>query len=197
MPDPLATLDDLQDRIGRVLEGDDVTRALAILDDASAAVRSYTGQTISEATTTDRLQPRRGLLRLPQRPVTAVASVQNTDGIDVSYTWDHGSTVNLGGYGFLNSFEVEPFRNQRMWLDVTYTHGWETVPADIIAVVCQIAGRAYGRPLEDTGLQSESIAGYSYSLGSAAAAGGLGMLNDERAVLDRYRIVGGTARIGL
>lgn len=194
----LATLDDLQARIGRTLDGDDAIRALAILDDATAAVRSYTGQTISEDTTTDRLQPRQGLLRLPQRPVTAVSAVTNVDGDAVSYTWDHGSVVHLGGYGYpLNSFEVEPFRNRRPYLDVTYTHGYATVPADIIAVVCQIAGRAYGRALEDTGLQSESIAGYSYSLGAAAAAGGLGMLNDERAVLDRYRIVGGTARIAL
>lgn len=195
--DPLATLDDLQTRLGRSLDGDDAVRALAILDDASAAVRSYTGQTFTEATTTARFQPRNGAIRLPQRPVTAVSAVENVNGDPVSFTWDHGVLVNLGGYGFLNSFEVEPFRNRRPYLDVTYTHGYEEIPADIIAVVCQIAGRAYGRQLEDTGLQSESIAGYSYSLGVAAAAGGLGMLNDERAVLDRYRVVGGTARIAI
>lgn len=194
---PLATLDDLQDRIGRTLDGDDATRALAILDDASAAVRSYTGQTFTQETTTDRFQPKNGAIRLPQRPVTAVTAVENIDGDPVSFTWDHGTLVNLGGYGYLNSFEVEPFRNRRPYLDVTYTHGYETIPADIVAVVCQIAGRAYGRQLEDAGMQSESIVGYSYSLGVAAAAGGLGMLNDERAVLDRYRVVGGSARVAI
>jgi hypothetical protein len=32
-------------------------------------------------------------------------------------------------------------------------------------------------------------------VGVAAAAGTVGLLNDERAVLDRYRVVGGMARL--
>jgi hypothetical protein len=78
-------------------------------------------------------------------------------------------------------------------VDVTYTAGYDDVPADVVAVVVQIALRAFGVNAEQTGLQSESIAGYSYSVGSAAASGGLGMLQAEREVLDRYRIVGGTS----
>lgn len=191
----LATLDDLQTRIGRVLDGDDVARALAMLEDASAAVVSYTGQTFEEATTTDRLKVKNGTVRLPQRPTTAVDAIANTASTDLAFTWDHGDTVYLGTTGALNAFEIEPFRRAPSWVDVTYTHGYETIPADIVAVVCQIAGRAFGRQLEDAGMQSESIAGYSYSIGTAGAAGGLGMLADERAVLDRYKRVGGSIRV--
>jgi hypothetical protein len=197
MPDALATTDDLAVRLGRTYTGTEEDKAEALLRDASAAVRSYTGQTFSLVTDdTVRLRPRNGTLRLPQRPVVAVSAVANVDGDTVSFTWDNGQTVYLAGYGYgLNAFEVEPFRSRLPWLDVTYTHGYETIPDDIVAVVANIAGRAFGRQLEDAGLQSETIAGYSYSLGAAGAAGGVGMLNDERAVLDRYRIVGGTARL--
>ena len=62
-----------------------------------------------------------------------------------------------------------------------------------MAVVCQIAARAFGRPADQTGVSSETIGQYSYQVGGAAAAGPVGMLADERAVLDRYRRVGGTA----
>jgi hypothetical protein len=69
------------------------------------------------------------------------------------------------------------------------------VPADIFAVICQIVGRALGRPADEAGITQESIGSYSYSVGAAAAAGAVGLLNDERAVLDRHRIVVGVTRM--
>jgi hypothetical protein len=188
----LASTDDLQARLGIELDDD---RAQAILDDVSAVVRAYTGQQFTQAETTDRLQARNGGVTLPQRPVTAVDTVDDVDGNTVAFDWDSGSFVALAGLAGSRSFEVEPFVTRQPWVDVTYTHGYETVPADVVAVVCQMAGRTYGRTADTSGVTQESIAGYSYSVGAAAAAGPMGMLADERRILDLYRKPIGTIRV--
>ena len=182
MADPLATVEDLSGRLGRDLSSAESDRAELLIADASATVRSYTGQEISLSESTSRVRVKDGVARLPQRPVVDVATVADTDGNDLDVTWVAGDRVRLTDVA-------------HDWVDVTYTHGYEEVPAEIVAVVCQIAGRAFGRPPDETGLQSETIGQYSYSVGAAAAAGGLGLLNDERAVLDRYRAIGGFVRM--
>jgi hypothetical protein len=181
----LASADDLSGRLGRGLTAAESDRAELLLADASAAVRSYTGQHISRNETTSRLRVKGGTVRLPQRPVIDVSSVTDLDGDPVGMTWLAGDRLVV-----LNTYGYE-------WVDVTYTYGYEEIPGEIVAVVCQIAGRAFGRPPDETGMQSETIGQYSYTVGAAAAAGGLGLLSDERAVLDRYRRVGGTAWVGL
>jgi hypothetical protein len=184
-PTPLASVADLEGRLGRTFTVEESARATLLLADASAAVRAYTGQQFTAATNqTVRLKSRAGTVRLPQRPITAVDTIENVDGDALEFTWDAGNTVSISGYP-LNA-----------WVDVTYDYGYAEIPADIVAVVCQMAGRAMGTPADEAGYASESIGTYSYSVGAAAAAGGVGMLADERAVLDRYRIVGGMARIG-
>lgn len=186
MATPLATVGDLEGRLGRTFDVAETARATLLLQDASAAVRGYTGQQFTEATTTVRVKPRKGLVRLPQRPVTAVTAVEDTNGNAVLHTWRGDDTVSVSG-NTPDTWAWEPWRNGLTSVDVTYTHGYDEVPDDIIAVVCQIAGRAMGHAADTTGMQSETIGEYSYSVGAAAAAGGLGLLNDERAVLDRYR----------
>ncbi len=179
---PLATVADVEARLGRTLTDDEEDQMEALLADVSAAVRAYTGQEITAATASDiRLKVRGRTVRLPQRPVTAVDSVDNVSGDAVTFTWYAGDTLNV---------DYAPAEG---WVDVTYDHGFEDVPPDIIAVVCNIAMRAFGTPSEQTGMQSESIGTYSYTIGGAAAAGTLGMLADEKAVLDGYRRVLGTA----
>lgn len=181
MAEPLATVDDVAARLGRDLTAEEELRAETLVVDVSAAVRSYAGQTFSAETTTARLRVRSGTIRLPQRPVVDVTEVADLDGNDIEFTWYHGDTLTLTGI---------PTNG---WVDVTYEHGWEELPADIVAVVCQIVGRALGMPADQGGYQSETIGSYSYAVGAAAAAGSTGMMNDERAALDRYRRIGGTA----
>lgn len=181
---PLATVADLEARLGRTFTAEETTRAGLLLDDVSATVRAYTGQQFTAATSTVRLRARGGRIRLPQRPATAITTVKNTDGVTVAHTWHSGDVVTLTDYPASG------------WFDVTYNHGYVLIPADIIAVACQIAGRAFGTTADNAGYQSESIGTYSYTVGVAAAAGATGLLNDEKAVLDRYRRVGGMAYIG-
>jgi len=71
-------------------------------------------------------------------------------------------------------------------LDVTYSHAFDAdVLASVAGVVATIAARAYGHPLEAGAVTSESVQGYSYSTGSAAASGGFGLLPAEHRKLRR------------
>ncbi len=186
-PVALATLEDVECRMGRTLTEAEADRLGCLLDDASAAVRAYTGQYFTVATTTARIKAKGGAIRLPQRPVIAVTSVANTTGTTLLHTWDAGQQVWLSSSMLVvNGPSYHGRRPQ--YVDVTYTHGYATVPADIVAVVAQMAGRALGTTPAEGGVQSETIGGYNYSLGAAAAAGGLGMLPAERSVLDRYKL---------
>lgn len=192
MAAPLASVADLEGRLGRSLSSDDLARAELLLKDASAAVRSYTGQLLSVGTSTVRAVPQPGgRVRLSQRPVTAVTSVVVATplGTAVPFEWS-GDVVTLGSWWVDGWY---PLRTDPA-VDVTYTHGYAPgmIPDAVVAVVCQMAGRAMGRPADQTSRQSESIAGYSYSILAASAAGPFGLLNDEKAVLDGFRRSGGT-----
>lgn len=170
---PLATIDDLADRLPQPPAN--MARADAALADASAAVRAYTGQEITERTSTARLKVvAPGVLRLPQAPVTDVDDVTGRDGVTV--TWQ------------LIVQTIEVWAPNGTYLDVTYTHGYAEVPDDIVAVVCNIAGRAIFTGPETAGLTQESITNYSASYGPVTAAGPVGLFDAEKMVLDRYRL---------
>lgn len=207
----LATLTDLEDRLGRNLTVDEQRIATRLLADASAAVRLYTGQQFTlEVDEQDppesvpdvvKLKVRNGKVRLPQRPVLSVDSVTVT-ALDLTETpvlflWDGIETLTLNP-NVPDSFAWEPFRCDVTVVTVTYTHGYAAgqLPSALTALVVQIVGRALGAELIQTGIVSENIAGYSYQLGSAAAAGGFGLLPAEKDALDAFRRVGGFVQVG-
>lgn len=191
--DPLADVDDLEARLGRELSAEETAKAEQLLVDASASVRGYTGQQFTLVTNDEvRLRPRNGYVRLPQRPVNAVDSVEDIDDNEVLYVWEGLDRVRVSP-NVPDTFAWEPWGTGIPAVDVVYDHGYAEIPDDIVAVVCSVVLRAMGTDPLSTGVQQESIAGYSYSVGSAAAAGGLGLLPGERETLDRYRSVGGTA----
>lgn len=187
----LATVSDIEVRLGRSFTDAEEIRVPFLLRDASASVRNYMRQEISQATSTVRLRVRNNKVRLPQRPVTAVLSVANVNGGPIMFSaWEGFDTITVSS-NVLDAFAWEPFRYGITAVDVDYTHGWNPVPDDIVGVVCSIVLRALGREPADAGITSESIQGYSYSLGSAGAAGAFGMLQAEKDVLDTYNRVGG------
>lgn len=195
MSEPLATSDDVVERLGRALTTEEAAKIDALLDDASAAVRAYAGQTFTEHETTDLLPIRNRAIQLPLRPVSAVDSVTDQNANSLVFTWLTGdTTIALASRGYLNEWELNVLPGTRMAKAfVTYTHGYYVIPDDVIGVVCQIAGRALGSPSTDAGMTQETIQGYSYMQGSAAGAGPFGMLPDEKRVLDRYRVLVGPA----
>lgn len=191
---PLATQDDVEARLGRSLTLAESSRLDGLLIDGSAAVRRYVPQDFTEATTTDRLRVRNGRVTLPQRPVTAVSAVNSITGDPVLYTWEGFDSIATSP-NVPDTFAWVPWVNGIKAVDVTYTHGFNPIPDDIIGVVCSIVMRALGRDPIDAGLTSESIQGYSYSLGAAGAAGALGMLQAEKDILDAYKREGSSARM--
>ena len=168
----LATVADLGVRLGLDLTAD--TRAAAILTDVSAAVRGYTGRTFTK--TTDQsveVDVCCGKATLPDGPVISIDSVK-VDGDDITYTWTSGRTIR-------DLLACGP-------VTVVYTWGYETVPDEIVGVVCQIAGRAYGTNPQQAAAPSESLGGWSIgATPAAAAAGAFGLMHGERDTLDRYR----------
>lgn len=192
----LASTDDLEARLGRSLTGSEVDRAEALIAGASARVRTYTGQTFTLVEDdTVQVKVRNGIARLPQRPVVDVTAVETLEGSTLLYTWLNDDRVKVGTDGIDYSWVFESWSGSLSEVTITYSHGYETVPADVVDVVCQMVGRAMTRPADETGLTQESIAGYSYSVGAASAAGSMGMLADEKAALDVYRRLLGSIRV--
>lgn len=205
----LATLTDLEDRLGRNLTVDENRVATRLLADASAAVRLYTGQQFTLDLDEDddpipdvvKLKVRNGKLRLPQRPVVEVSGVTmialDLTETPVLFTWDGIETLTLNPT-VPDAWAWVPFRTDQDVVTVTYTHGYPAgeLPAALVGLVVQIVGRALGAELIQTGITNEAIAGYSYGLGSAAAAGGFGLLPAEKDALDMFRRVGGFVRVG-
>lgn len=170
----LASLSDLGARLGKDLTGD--IRAEALLDDASARIRRYTGLAFESATSTDRLAVCCGKAQIPHSPVISVDSV----------TVD-GDTLAAGVDYTISARTITFSDPDILFATVTCTWGYAAVPDDIVAVTCQVAGRAFGTNASDAGTTAESLGGWSFSTGGAAAAGPLGLLRDEREVLDSYR----------
>lgn len=202
LPD-LATLEDVEARLGSRIDDEQRARiAAALLRDASAAVRLYTGQTFTQVVDdVVMVRVRNGVGRLPQRPVTAVtaATARAFDGSQIPtwFQWDGVQAVRA--YPQVpNVFAFEPFTVDLAWITVTYTHGYPDgeLPPALVGIVAQIVGRALGTDLLQSGVQSETIAGYSYTLGAAAAAGGFGLLPNEKSALDYFRRQASATTVG-
>lgn len=198
----LATQADLEARLGRPLTTAEQARADALLDDASALIRAYTGQefTLHENDVIT-LRPVGTVLRLPQRPVTAVTQVVAVggtepipditlppgawmfDGIDKVDVWplNTGWILNLPEV-WLEGYPPDTYR-------VTYSHGYAQVPADVVAITCGIVNRVLLSPSLVEGLVQERIGQYSYQLqqGMGAAGASARLTDDDRTALQRYR----------
>lgn len=198
----LATPDDLAARLGRGLSAEEMTRATALIADASALVRAYTRQEFDHVADDEVvLRPVGTVLRLPQRPVTAVTRVVALGGGVIpdltlpagSWTWDGADKVDV----WPPDTDVWLALPER-WSDVgwpvdayrvTYSHGYAQVPADVVAVVCGMALRVLLSPSMVEGLVSERIGAYVYQMQQGAGTSGAvaRMTDADRRVLARYR----------
>jgi len=155
-------------------------------DLAQGLVRDHLRQEVTEATWEVSLPvdgDRHGLLiRLPQQPVTYVASVE-IDGVTLAqgseWTWDGVSPlVRIAWTPGTSSSVPGPLR-----ATVSYDSGWETVPDHIRAVTVGVAVRALTNPL---GLRSESVDDYARTwAGSDGDLTGITLTPAERAALRR------------
>lgn len=192
----LATVADLEDRLGRDLTDTEASRAQALLEDASAAVRRYTRQQFDLVEDDERvLRAQGGTIRLPQRPVIDVTKVEAVGGAgapDVTiadWLWDGIDQIRLGNGNYVINLP------EAWWDDdgypgtyrVTYSHGYAEVPGDVVRVVCAMATRTITSPSMAGGVVGESVGPYSYRLD--APGGGLAVMltQADKETLADYR----------
>lgn len=175
---------------GVTLDPGDLLIAIA-LDSACTSVRTYLDQQVNYLADDEVILDGTGRkrLRLPERPVRDVATVE-LDGEEVTddlYFRRRSTLIRSDGLDWTTGDGN---------IAVTYSHGWnieETsdedlpVPADIrLAALC-IARRIIDQAGEDAGtISSESIGGYSYTLSTVAEP--VELTKPEKAVLSRYKL---------
>lgn len=197
MVDPLASKADLVARLGRDLTCAEDARLAALLADASALVRAYTGQDFAftqDDVVTVRAQA--GMIRLPKRPVVAVSSVVAVGGNGqpdvplVDWWWDGLDLVRVGAGEYVINLPEQWWDDEDGYpgtFRVTYSHGWAEVPPDVVAVVCSMVLRTLTAPTTVGGITSETIGPYSYRLESPGVGTAVSLTDAERKTLARYR----------
>jgi len=125
----LATITDVEARLGRTLTTAESSKATAYLTDASALFIQRAVQKFEQGESVVRLFPKDGVVRLVQRPVITVSEVKDLDGNIIDFTFDgHQSIYDLGSYTPVT---------------VTYEHGSATIPNDVVAVVAGMVARHF------------------------------------------------------
>lgn len=185
----LATVADLEVRTP--LPAGSEARAGALLADASALVRGHTRQWLSFVADDVRVIRAIGrVIKLPERPVESVTEVAAIDaGGDVpvsGWMWDGIDKVFL---------PLQHGSAGGTWR-VTYSHGYQPLPDDVVAVVCGMVGRVLTSPSMAEGVTSETIGQYSYQMQQSVGSSGVAvrMLPSDRDALARYRRTAGTIR---
>lgn len=182
----LATVADVEGALGRNLTEVEAARISHLLRTASATIRNHTGQLFTKVENDVRtFKVKRGKVRLPQRPVIAVTSVKDSNDNTLLFQFDGDDTLKTSTN--LDPFSYVPWVNGIQAVTVTYSHGYEAIPDEIIGVMCSVVMRSLGREPVDAGITSETIAGYSYQVGAVGAAGAVGLLDSERKVLDTFK----------
>jgi hypothetical protein len=195
---PLATVADLATLLGRTFTEEQELQAQALLDQASAVVRSYVRQDITQATTTDTFTMRHvdpllhrcaGAVTLPQRPVVDIGTVL-IDGTETHDWWQDGNDLLLRSW----TWDQPPAAHRPPQVTVTYTHGWDPVPAEIQAIVMQAANRVLVNP---SAVRSEMVGGESITYLIPTTGEFLGVLlsRTEQKVLNRYRLTAGSVNL--
>ncbi len=147
--EPLASKKDLEAR-GLPAEPENLLKVL--LESVSAAVREAAGVPISAVSTTLTLAgTREQFLQLPVGPVVTVDSV-TIEGVPVTgWKLRDGRLWRAAGWA-----------GQSRDVEVTLTYGYQTVPADIVQLVCSFVGAGMisaqdGDLVRDRGLAYTSI----------------------------------------
>jgi hypothetical protein len=122
---PLASKEDVEKALGHSLTPEELTRYEAILDKASELFRTASGQLFTEGTSEVELRVTDDEVRLPQRPVTDVASVVDSQGRGVSFDRFKSKLVLRGCAGFVR---------------VAYAHGG-AVPDSVRLCVAEIVAK--------------------------------------------------------
>lgn len=170
----LATIADVEARLGRSLTAGETSQATAWLSDASAMFVQRAVQKFEVSESTVRLFPRDGIVRLVQRPIIEIVSVTDIDGTEIDYTYDgHQSIYELGTYSPVI---------------VNYEHGSATIPDEVVAVVAGMVVRTLLVPDDAAaGIQQQSVGPFSQSFAAWAVGRQVLMSPSDIEVANYYR----------
>lgn len=170
----LATISDVEARLGRPLTVAETAKADAWLNDASALFVQRAIQQFEVGESTVRLFPKDGIVRLVQRPVIAVTSVEDINGQPVDFTWD----------GFQSLYDL----GTTLPLKVTYEHGSDIIPEAVVAVVAGMVARTLSISGDAVaGVTQQTVGPFSQSYASWAVGGQIMLSPAEAQVADSYR----------
>lgn len=177
--DPFATAQQMADRSGGAIPADHPFLAVA-LGAATREIRKFCRWHIAPSRTeTAKLAATYGRpLWLPSAHVTDIASIDN-GGTPLTITnvdWSESGEI---GYAH--------WVTGRRTVEVTFTHGYPTVPDDLVDLTLQVAARALGSPLGIVREQAGAVS-VTYSQAGFNIAGGTVLLEHERRQLAEYRL---------
>lgn len=204
----LASVEDVE-AVAKAVPAADVTRVTRLIEMVSGRVASYTGQDfVQVAGDSITIQPHDGLLRLPQRPVTALTSITvgttlvastfyswESNGVllrSSPFSWAPDSQFDLAGWGNASRWPID---GQFPWppipTTVVYSHGYApgTYPDDVAGVVAEkVAVKWLSGQRNADGTQSEAIDGYHQTFQRLAhVSAGSAWDPEHKEILDEYR----------
>lgn len=216
----LASVSDVE-AVSKAVPADSIPSVVRLIEMVSARVANYTGQTFDKVTDDSIvIQPHDGVLRLPQRPVTALTSITVGTSLISStlYSWQPNGVVRRTSptvfaadsqfTGFVGSAAggvAWPVDGEWPWppiaTTVVYTHGYDpgAYPDDVAMVVAEkVAVKWLAGARQAEGTQSESIDGYSQSFTHLAhVTAGNAWDPEHKQTLDAYRRSGAASlRLG-
>jgi hypothetical protein len=161
-------------------------QAILALSNAEALVRTYCDQSFDLEEDDIVLLDGTGTrsLLLPQLPAIGVTSVSTFDDDDIETQLDPTDYVLAGDNGILWRTHRDAWPRGIQNISVTYDHGFETLPSDLLNAIMVIASRGLSSSAGGE-VQAEAIGTYSVTYADSTSGGGL--QDGERLVLDRYR----------
>lgn len=192
----LCTQTDVEQRLQIDFTSDSDPVAASLIAAATGHMNRFAGFTLESTvyTTIDFDPPRGASLLLPERPLTAVATVTE-DGTALTvaddyvfYDWGNILRVANGHPRHWTTIKAQS-------ISVTYTAGWVTVPDDLIDVCARAAARAFQQGAAYAVTPAEAGAVTSISLEGSDSVSFSDQANDVTAAVslteDEIRIVRG------
>jgi len=197
------TIEDVQNLLQiEITEAAEVASCQRAIKEAKAAIQNYCRQLIElvaeDVVTLDCAGG--GRLFLPELPALAVDAVTEND-----ETLTAGRDYKLGQYGILHRIG-RPWAEGIQHIQVVYSHGYDPIPDDVVAIATRAAARMFQaglRSVESDGLMGVSqkqlgdfSVGFSSEQGGGADQGPMGvsasrmLLLSEKDMLNRYRYTG-------
>jgi hypothetical protein len=194
------TVADIEVILGVAVPTAGLASAEAAIAEATAAIKEYCRQALEAVTDDEVVLDGNGAtcILLPELPVTSVDSVQ-LDGEALVVDSDY----KVGRHGRLHRTNGAVWTAGVQNVEVTYSHGYDTLPYIIVSVASRAAARRYQAGLRAAelsgvpGVAALSLGDYSVSFGTEAGRGGDGvlgvsaapiLLRSEKEALDPYRI---------